>query len=241
MTIDDYYDWRIRNISDPEVADALAWHLDIIKEKEKRYTVPNVKYIRAIDLFGIRMVDKEDLDPIERWCEIEEAPGYYISESGLIWSSKTHIFKKIWMKSKSDSVIGRYPSTTIKHYGTFRIHRLLAKYFIPNPNNFPIVRHLNDDPEDWFLDNLEWGTYQDNMNDRIRNGKPVYHSDEERKRRSEARKRKTKVIYSDGNSKIFNSRHDAAIATGMSLGTLTKLINKIKNEFKGYRIEAVYE
>lgn len=50
------------------------------------------------------------------------------------------------------------------------LHRVVAEAFIPNPEGLPLVRHLNDDPSDNRLENLSWGTYADNMNDRIRNG-----------------------------------------------------------------------
>lgn len=46
------------------------------------------------------------------------------------------------------------------------IHRLLAEAFIPNPEGLPIVRHLNDVPDDNRLENLAWGTPKDNARDR---------------------------------------------------------------------------
>lgn len=41
--------------------------------------------------------------------------------------------------------------------------------YIPNPNNYPIVRHLNDNPLDNRLANLAWGTQKDNVKDSIKN------------------------------------------------------------------------
>lgn len=43
-----------------------------------------------------------------------------------------------------------------------RIHRLLAEMFIPNPNNYPIVLHLDSDKANMSLDNLKWGTVSEN-------------------------------------------------------------------------------
>lgn len=51
------------------------------------------------------------------------------------------------------------------------IHIEVAKAFILNPNNYKLVRHLNDDKEDNRVSNLAWGTHSDNMKDAIRNGK----------------------------------------------------------------------
>ena len=50
------------------------------------------------------------------------------------------------------------------------IHRLVAKTHIPNPDNLPIVRHLDDDPTNNSIDNLAWGTQKDNHEDCVRNG-----------------------------------------------------------------------
>ena len=38
------------------------------------------------------------------------------------------------------------------------IHRLVAMHFIPNPNNYPIVMHIDDNPKNNRVDNLRWGT-----------------------------------------------------------------------------------
>jgi hypothetical protein len=54
-----------------------------------------------------------------------------------------------------------------------RVQILLAKAFIPNPDNLPVVRHLNDIKTDNRLINLAWGTFQDNSDDCMRNGHHV--------------------------------------------------------------------
>ncbi len=51
------------------------------------------------------------------------------------------------------------------------IHIELAKAFIPNPNNYKLVRHLNDIKADNRQINLAWGTHKDNREDGIKNGK----------------------------------------------------------------------
>lgn len=45
---------------------------------------------------------------------------------------------------------------------TYRMHRLIAETFCPNPNNFPIVNHIDEDKLNNCADNLEWCTYQHN-------------------------------------------------------------------------------
>lgn len=42
------------------------------------------------------------------------------------------------------------------------IHRLVAKAFIPNPNNFPIVHHKDENKLNNDVSNLEWVTHSQN-------------------------------------------------------------------------------
>jgi len=45
----------------------------------------------------------------------------------------------------------------------FSIHRLLAIYFIPNPNNLPQVNHIDGNKLNNSLDNLEWCSSSENI------------------------------------------------------------------------------
>jgi hypothetical protein len=43
-----------------------------------------------------------------------------------------------------------------------KMHSAVARAFIPNPENKPQVCHINDDPSDYRVENLKWGTNQEN-------------------------------------------------------------------------------
>ena len=44
------------------------------------------------------------------------------------------------------------------------VHRIVAEAFLPNPNEFPVVDHINDNPKDNRSCNLQWCTQKTNNN-----------------------------------------------------------------------------
>ena len=48
-----------------------------------------------------------------------------------------------------------YVRTTL-HREKYLKHRIVALQFIPNPNNFPEVDHINHDRSDYHIENLRW-------------------------------------------------------------------------------------
>ena len=66
--------------------------------------------------------------------------------------------------------------TKDKKHKIVKIHRVLAEWLVPNPDNLPMVRHLNDNKNDWRIENLAWGTKGDNERDYHKNG-GIYRGD----------------------------------------------------------------
>ena len=99
----------------------------------------------------------------EIWKDIKNYEGIYqISNLGRVKSFKNKKPKII----KHGSWEG-YPVVQLSNHNerhTFQIHRLVAEAFIPNPNNYPQVNHINENRTDYRIENLEWCTQKMNVN-----------------------------------------------------------------------------
>ena len=98
----------------------------------------------------------------------QDFPDYYIDNEQNIWSNK---FNK-WKKLKPILNNRGYLYVVLCLNGQrklIRIHQIVAKIFISNPENYPLIRHLDDNKLNNKIENLAWGTDQDNVNDKIKN------------------------------------------------------------------------
>ena len=103
----------------------------------------------------------------------------------------------------------------------WKIHRLVAIAFIPNPNNYPIINHKDENPKNNCVENLEWCDYKYNAN---------YGNCRKKMSKSDIKNRGIKVIQKDKNGNViarYNSFQEAAIAVGVSRTSIYRAARNI--------------
>lgn len=172
----------------------------------------------------------------EKWWYINGAPDYMISDHERIWSIKSQRFVKP-KKMDREGHMGVCLRVNGKDR-YFYTHRLMAKAFIPNPNNYPIVRHLNDIPDDNILENFAWGTQHDNLMDAKRNGRTFTADPEVRERIADKFRIPIKAInIYTGEESEYRSQTDAARLLGIQQANIWKVLNKERRHAGGYYFE----
>lgn len=102
----------------------------------------------------------------EIWKDIEGTEGMYrISNRGNV-IVRDYRKKGYWASCATTEGEGGYKFVHIYYDGVRRrilVHRLVAKAFIPNPNNYNVVNHKDENPRNNNVENLEWCTVQYNV------------------------------------------------------------------------------
>lgn len=124
----------------------------------------------------------------EIWKQVNGFEGYYeISNLGRIKSlAKEWTTGERWgIRKKEESFLkfGKSSNKNILYYNVtfcvdkvksyFLVHRLVAKHFVDNPNNYNVVNHLDSDTTNNDSENLEWTTTKGNVLHSFEHGKRV--------------------------------------------------------------------
>lgn len=110
----------------------------------------------------------------EIWKAIDGYEGkYLISTKGRIMNTR-YVKSLLEVEHPQYKDSKGYYTTNLRAYNKStreRVHRLVAQTFIPNPNNLEYVCHIDDDPSNNSVDNLFWGSPQDNNTDKVLKGR----------------------------------------------------------------------
>ena len=137
------------------------------------------------------------------WKTIEQFPNFEINESGVVRNARTHYVTTQRMNRKGYLYVQLNDGE--KNHCCL-VHRLVAETFIPNPENLPIVNHIDECCVHNSVDNLEWISYKGNSNHGTRNERIV-------------RERKIPIIgfLDSGETTLrYPSRYDASRDLGVS-------------------------
>lgn len=151
---------------------------------------------------------------MEIWRDIDEFRGYQVSNYGNVRSyiNNRHGICGEWHTLKPQPNHNGYLTVCLGRGNRRLVSRLVAIAFIPNPDNLPLVRHLDDNPLNNHVDNLAWGTQTDNMQDCVKHGRLVGDT------RAAIESTKKKIIatpLNGGHPVVFSSMAEAARSLGV--------------------------
>ena len=123
---------------------------------------------------------------------------------------------KLQMSKKGYSIVRLYKNGVAKNW---KVHRLVAEEFLPNPYNLPQIHHKNHDKKDNRIQNLAWATVAEQRDDHWR----------------AARWTMLRVV-GRGIDKIFISAHEVKRELGITPTNALQTAKGIYKQSKGYRI-----
>ena len=120
-----------------------------------------------------------------------------------------------------------------------RIHRAVAENFIENPNQYPVINHIDGNKTNNRVDNLEWCTQEQNMEHAKRTG--LFLSDEEAMLKVPNRKCVRGINIKTGEIKEFPSIMKAAIFLGNTdkKSHIGDAVNGKRKSAYGYKWELI--
>lgn len=147
------------------------------------------------------------------WKSIDEFPQFEVNEHGVVRNANTHYVIKQRM-NKGGYLYVELTNNQTNHVRL--VHRLVAMAFLPNPNNLPLVNHIDECSVHNDVHNLEWISYKSNSNHGTRNERIIIN-------------RKDPVLACDDNGNVikrFESKHEAARQLNVTEAAIRASINR---------------
>lgn len=164
------------------------------------------------------------------WRPVVGWEGWYdVSSDGQVRRVDTGIVLKQTYSHKGYKLVGLSKFVSgVSIHKTYRVHRLVAEAFIPNPENKPWVDHINTIRDDNRKENLMWCTPTENNHNPVTKGKQVAglrrvaKTPEHRAKMRRAKAPTKRPVRCIETREIWGSVKEAAEANKTNLACITK-------------------
>lgn len=180
---------------------------------------------------------------METWRDVAGYEGeYQVSDAGRVKSLSRELTDRLGRKRKMKEKVlspgrerGGYQNVFLcssNGQRNMKVHRLVAEAFVPNPDDKPMVNHIDGDKNNNAASNLEWVTRIENTDHAIRAGL-VNHS-ENAKKATIVNRRPVVVLKNGEVIGLFPSVASAAKFTGADIPNICACCRGRKKKAKGY-------
>ena len=94
--------------------------------------------------------------------KIKDSKNYYVTDEGEVYRTLKNGEIKFLGSQHSSGYIYCSITNVDGSRDSKLVHRLVAEYFIPNPENLPVVDHIDEDKTNNKINNLRWCTQEQN-------------------------------------------------------------------------------
>ena len=168
------------------------------------------------------------------YVDVKDYEGHYMVDArGNVFSLKRN---RVMTPCKSNNGYLQVHLTKDGKGKSFKIHRLVAMAFIPNPCNLPQVNHKDEDKCNNHVDNLEWCTQSYNMNyndGQKRRAKNRNYEDISRKRSNSQSKEVTQYDFDGSIIAVWKNAY-VAEKHGYDRGMINQCCIGNKKSHRGY-------
>lgn len=176
---------------------------------------------------------------MEFWKSIEGTKGFIqVSAEGKVRSLLSGT-PRILKTSIDNKGYHRIRVTIEREKKTFKLHREVAKAFIPNPDNKPQVNHKDGNKNNNSATNLEWVTNKENCNHAIKNG--LWDSVLEGSRRENESRKKPIIGYYVGENQAYSRYFKSIAEAERYIGSrhITDVLKGKRRQVKGWSFEYI--